>query len=117
MRRIERRREHKIIIDSGATSHFMSKEFNFPSEGTSNKIVYLPDNTILQTSTKTKFPFKQLTNKAREADVLPGLKQSLLSVNKMAEEGYTTLFHSGDEGVTIHKEGMFTITTSKPPVL
>ena len=35
----------------------------------------------------------------------------------MAEEGYTTIFHTGEEGVTIHKEGMVTITTSEPPVL
>ena len=63
-----------MIIDSGATSHFMSKESNLPMEGTSNKEVYLPDNTKLRTSNKTKLPFKQLTDKAREADVLPGLK-------------------------------------------
>ncbi len=35
----------------------------------------------------------------------------------MAEEGYTTIFHPGEEGVTIHKEGTVTISTSKPPVL
>jgi hypothetical protein len=35
----------------------------------------------------------------------------------MAEEGYTTLFHPGEEGVTTHKEGTVTITTSEPPVL
>jgi hypothetical protein len=68
-------------------------------------------------STKTKLPFKQLTESAREADILPGLKRLLLSVNKMAEEGYTTIFHPGEEGVTIHKEGTVTITTSEPPVL
>ncbi len=106
-----------IIIYSGATSHFISKELNLPSEGKSNKEVYLPDNTRLRTSTKTKLHFKQLTKAAREADILPGLKQLLLSVNKMAEEGYTTIFHPGEEGVTIHKEGTVTITTSKPQVL
>ena len=35
-RRIARRREHKIIIDSGATSHFVSKDLNLPTEGASN---------------------------------------------------------------------------------
>jgi hypothetical protein len=38
-------------------------------------------------------------------------------MNKMAEEGYTTIFHPGEEGVTIHKEGMVTITTLEPLVL
>ncbi len=79
--------------------------------------MYLPNNTRLQTSTKTKLPFKKLTKAAREADILPGLKRSLLSMNKMAEGGYTTIFHPGEEGVTIHKEGMVTITTSEPLVL
>jgi hypothetical protein len=35
----------------------------------------------------------------------------------MTEEGYTTIFHPEKEGVTIHKEGTVTISTSKPPVL
>jgi hypothetical protein len=45
------------------------------------------------------------------------LKWSLLSVNKMSEEGYTTVFHPREEWVTIHKEGTINITTSKPHVL
>jgi hypothetical protein len=112
-----RRRDQKIIIDSGATSQLFSEELNLPSEGKFNKEVYLPDNTRLWTSTKTKLPFKQLIEAAREADILPRLKQLLLSVNKMAEEGYATIFHPGEEGVMIHKEGTVTITTSEPPVL
>jgi hypothetical protein len=35
----------------------------------------------------------------------------------MAEDGYTTIFHPGEDGVTIHKEGTLTITTNAPPVL
>ena len=45
--RIARWREQKIIINSGATYHFISKELNLPSEGKSNKEVYLPNNTRL----------------------------------------------------------------------
>jgi hypothetical protein len=117
MRWIARRRQQKIIIDSGATSHFMSEDLHLPTEGTSNKEVYLPNNDKLTTSKRTKLPFDNLTNAAREADVLPGLKQSLLSVNKMSEEGYTTIFHPGEDGVTIHTKGTITITTSEPLVL
>ncbi len=72
-RRVARRRQHRIIIDSGATSHFMSKDLNLPTEGTSNKEVYLPNNAKLITSRRTKLPFDNLTSAAREADVLPGL--------------------------------------------
>ena len=35
----------------------------------------------------------------------------------MSEEGYTTIFHLGEEGVNIHKKGTLPITTSKPPVV
>ena len=117
MRRIARRQENKLIIDSGATSHFITEDLNLPKEGASNKEVFLPNNATLRTSWRTKLPFDTLTNTAREADVLPGLKRSLLSVSKMSDEGYTTIFHPGEEGVTIHKKGTFNITTSEPPVL
>ena len=106
-----------IIINSGTTSHFMSKELNLPNTGPSNKEVYLPDDTKLMTANKTLLPFEQLTKAAREADVLPGLKKSLASVNKWSEEGYTTVFHPGKQGVTVHNPGTLTITTSEPPVL
>ncbi len=35
----------------------------------------------------------------------------------MAEEGYTTIFHSGEEGVTIHKPGTLTTAITEPPTL
>ncbi len=60
-------------------------------------------------------PFEQLSKEARETHILPGLKKSLLSVNKMAENWYLTTFHEGNKGVTIHKSGTCTITTSEPP--
>jgi hypothetical protein len=117
MRRIARRREKKIIIDSGATSHFMTEDLNLPTKGVSNKEVFLPNNARLRTSQRTQLPFDTLTTAAREADILPGLKRSLLSVSKMSDEGYTTIFHPGEEGVTIHKKGTIRLTTSEPPVL
>ncbi len=79
--------------------------------------MFLPDNSSLQASYKTELPFAQLSNKARKADILPGLKTPLISVNKLAEEGYTTIFHSGEEGVTIHKKDTITIAMTEPPIL
>jgi hypothetical protein len=83
----------KLVIDSGAMSHFVPEEMDLPKKGKSNKEVYLPDNSKLQATYQTELPFKQLSQKAREADILPGLKSPLISVNKMAEEGYTMIFH------------------------
>jgi hypothetical protein len=98
-KRVERRRatrglrdQQNIIIDSGATSHFMSEDLNLPKTGPSQIEVFLPDNSKLQSTSKTQLPFNQLDPKAREADILPGLKKSLISVNKMSENGYTTIF-------------------------
>ncbi len=114
---VERQRTMKLVINSGATSNFVLEEMNLPKKGKPNKEVYLPDNTKLQASYKTKLPFKQLTNKSREADILSRLKTPLVSVNKMAKEGYTTVFHPGETGVTIHKPGMITIAMTNPPIL
>jgi hypothetical protein len=90
---------------------------NLPRMGKSNKEVYLPDNTTLQATYHTELPLNQLSTRARQADILPGLKTPLISVNKMAEEGYTTIFHPGEEGVTVHKTGTVTIAMTEPPVL
>ncbi len=40
-------KQHNIIFDSGATSHFMSEELNLPKTGPSQITVYLPDNSTL----------------------------------------------------------------------
>ncbi len=101
----------------GATTNFATEDMNLPMKGKSHKEVYLPDNTKLHASYKTELPFKELTSRAREADVLPGLKTPLMSVNNMAEEGYTTIFPPREERVTIHKSGTLTIATTEPPIL
>ena len=113
----QQRDEENIIIDSGATSHFVTERLNLPATGPSDLTVYLPDDTTLRATSETQLPFEQLSDEARQANILPGLTKSLISVNKMAENGYTTIFRPGDEGVTFHKKGTLTITTSEPPVL
>jgi hypothetical protein len=40
-----------------------------------------------------------------------------MCVNKFSEEGYTTIFHPKNEGVTVHERGTLTIVTSNPPVI
>jgi hypothetical protein len=90
----------------------MSEELNLTETGPSQITVYLPDDSTLQATSKTQLPFELLSSEAREANILPGLTKSLLIVHKMAENGYTTIFQPGDEGVTIHKKGTLTITMS-----
>jgi hypothetical protein len=114
---VTRQKESRIIVDSGATSHFVTEDMNLPKTGPSYKPIYLPNDTTLKASAKTMLPFNQLTDKAREAEILPVLKRPLMSVNTMSKEGYTTIFHPGEEGVTIHKPGTLQILTTDKPVL
>ncbi len=72
----------KLVIDLGAMSNFVPEEMNLSKKGKSNKEVFLPDNTTLQVSYKTKLPFEQLTSKVREADILPGLKAPLIDLGQ-----------------------------------
>jgi hypothetical protein len=116
-RQVERQQATKLVIDLRVTSNFATEDMNLPMKGKSHKEVYLPDNTKFHVSYKTELPFKELTSRAREVNVKPGLKTPLMSVNKMAEEGYTTIFHPGEEGVTIHKPGTLTIAMTEPPIL
>ena len=117
LRRLFPKQGTSMVLDSGATSHFMTEDLNLLTEGASKKEVFLPNNAKLRTSRRTQLPFDTLTTAASEADILPGLKRSLLSVSKMSKEGYMTIFHPGEEGVTIHKKGTIRLTTSEPPVL
>ena len=106
----------KLGIDSGATSNFVPEEMILPKKSRSNKEVYLPDNTKLEASYQTQLLFEQLSDRAREADILPGLKTPLVSVNKMAKKGYTTIFHPREDRVTVHKPGTVTVTMTEPPI-
>ncbi len=89
-RRATRQKESRMIVNSGATSHFVTEDMNLPKTGPSNKMIYLPNNTTIKASAKTMLPFNQLMDKAREAEILPGLKRPLMSVNTMPKESYTT---------------------------
>ena len=99
----EKQKKQMMIIDSSATSHFISEDLHLPKTGPSQMEVFLPNDSKLQSAGKATLPFDQIVPKAREAEIIPGLKQSLISVNKMSESRYTTIFHPDNLGVTIHK--------------
>ena len=107
-----------MVVDSGATSHFVRTSDNLPNMGPSNKIVNLPNGTTIQASHSARLPFNKLTERAREAHVLPDLKaHSLISVPKLADEGYITLFMEGQKGVVVYRANDITFTASNEPVL
>ncbi len=107
-----------MVVDSGATSHFVRPEENLPITGESCKVVYLPNGTSIKATHTTTLPFKELSPQARKADVLPGLRpNTLISVGKLANADYTTIFHPRGDGVTVHKKGTLKITQWRKPVL
>jgi hypothetical protein len=107
-----------MVLDSGATSHFVRLEEKLPTTGTSQKVVMLPDGSSIQATHTTLLPFEELSLQARKADVLPGLRpNSLISVGKLADANYTTIFHPQGHGVTIHKKGSFKLRSLCMPVL
>ena len=71
---------------------------NIKTPGSSERTVYLLNNATLTMTKKTLLPFGQLTEKASEADILPGLQKSLMSVKKLAIEGYRATQQSSIPG-------------------
>jgi hypothetical protein len=115
--RIIKTTRETVSIISGVTSHVASEECDLPDESQSWKTVHLPNKETMQTTAKTSLPFKLLTPKAREADVISHLQQSLMSVHKFLEGGYMKIFHPGNKGVTIHKPDTLNLTLDKTPIL
>ena len=62
-------------------------------------------------------PLMQLRAGAREVIIITELKQALISIKQLVDQGYTTIFHPHLKGVTIHDNDGFKLVTSKPPLL
>ncbi len=94
-----------MVLDSGATSHFVCPKKNFPVTGVSNKVVALANGSKINATHTTDLPFDALTNDAQKAHVLPGLRpNSPVSIGKLADAGYTAIFHPAGRGMTVHQK-------------
>ena len=61
---------------------------------------------------------RTLSKGAREAIVVPGMKQkALLSVGTLADNNYTTVFLPGQQGVNIYRANDIDISTERSPIL
>jgi len=84
----------------------------------SDKVVMMPTGVTTNASAKALHPNTRLKKQARELDILPELKHnSLLSVCKLSDAGYTTNFHSNDGGVTVHWADDIYIKVKKEAIL
>ena len=107
------------VIDLIATSNFWREECeHIATDIASNKVMMMPTGTTVNASMKALHPNTKLNDKARELDILPELKNnSLLSVCKLADAGYTTVFHANNGGITVHSIDDIVIRVSKETVL
>jgi hypothetical protein len=107
----------EAMLDSGATSNFIQSADGFDLTGLSSKTVFTTNGQIMRATMTALLPLTQLRPGARKAIVIPELKQALMSVKQLADQGYTTIFHPHLEGVTVHDNDGFKLVTSKPPLL
>ena len=116
--KIKNRKLRKMgILDTGATSGAAPEEDKecFVDTGkASTKIFMFPDKRTNK-ATKRMLTKHNLHPTAREMNIVPGLHLTLISVPKLADAGYTTVFSKA--GAAIYDDYTTTILTSTPPVL
>ena len=104
------------MLDSGSSSTFIQNANGLERTGPSNIVVSTANGSTLTTSGQVSLPLSNLSQGARTAHVLPGLKpKALMSVRVLADNGYTVIFHPHQQGVTVHDD--IKLTSSRPAVL
>ncbi len=105
------------ILDTGATSGAAPEENEecFVDTGeASTKTFMFPDKRTNK-ATKRMLMKQNLRPAAREMNIVPGLHSTLISVPKLADAGYTTVFSKAR--AAIYDDYTTTISASNPPVL
>jgi hypothetical protein len=82
----------QALLDSAATSNFIQSADGFEITGPSSKIVSAANSETMKATMTALLPLKQLKAGAREAIVVPEIKQALMSVKQLADQEYTTIF-------------------------
>ncbi len=114
---INRRLQKTGILDTGATSEAAPEEDEDAFEDTgklSKETFIFPDKCTNKATKKMRLKHR-LRPAAREMNIVPGLHLTLVSIPKLADEGYTTVFSK--RGEAIYDDHTTTITANKPPVL
>ncbi len=108
----------EAMLDSGATSNFIQSADGLEITGPSSKTVSTANGHTMKATMTALLPLGQLKARAQEAIVIPEMStKALMSVKKLADQGYTTIFHPYLQGVTVHDNDGFKLVMSKPPLL
>ena len=105
------------FLDSGATSRAAPEEDAPDLDDTgqpSQKTFMFPDGRTGK-ATKKMLRKHNLRLAAREMNIVPGLHSALVSIPKLADAGYTTVFNKN--GAAIYDDETTKITATSPPVL
>jgi hypothetical protein len=105
------------ILDTGVTSGASPEEDEecFVDTGkASTKTFMFPDKRTIK-ATKRMLTEYNLRPAAREMNIVPDLHSTLISVLKLADAGYTTVFSKA--GMMIYDDYTTKISASNPPVL
>jgi hypothetical protein len=114
---VNRRLQKTGIPDTGATSGAAPEEDEdaFKDTGKLLKKTFMFLDKRTNKATKKMRLKHKLCPAAREMNIVPGLHSTLVSVSKLADPGYTTVFSK--EGAAIYHDYTTTITANKPPIL
>ena len=106
------------MLDSGTTKTIVNSGRGMQLTGPSNTIVVAANGGELTASNTALLPTCALSKGARKAIVVPGMKQrALMSVATLANNGYTTVFLPGQEGVNVFHAKDVNISAIAPPAL
>ena len=106
------------MLDSGASKTFVNSRRGMQLTGLSNKIVVTADGTEHPASHTVLLPTRALSKGACKVLVIPGMQQTaLMSVGTLANNGYTTVFLPGRQGVKIYHANNVSISPIAPPSL
>ncbi len=108
----------QAMLDSGASKTFVASRRGLQLTGHSDKVVVTASGTKLQATHTGLLPTRALSKGAREAIVVPGISQpALMSVSTLANNGYTTVFLPGNNGVDVFRANDVVISSTAPPAL
>jgi hypothetical protein len=106
------------MLDSGASKTFVNSRQGLQLTGRSDKVVETAGGTKLHATVTGLLSTRALSKGAREAIVVPGMSQpALMSVSTLANNGYTTVFLPGNDGVDIYGANDVVISSTAPPAL
>ncbi|EJK62181.1 hypothetical protein THAOC_17220 [Thalassiosira oceanica] len=97
-----------LCADSGASKSLNRRStataLGLPHAGPSDTFVRMASGQIKRAVSKTVLPF-DITSDARAGEVLDDgdLADNLAAIKPLADSGHITIFHPGDEGVTVHR--------------